>query len=632
MTPLASIDWLVIAAYCLAALAIGVLLSRRATKNMDEYFVAGRTLPWWIAGTSMVATSFAADTPLAISRIVRTQGLQGNWFWWSGVMAFMLCAVLFARYWRRARLITDAELYELRYDGPGARGLRSFNAAYRSIFLNCITMGWVTLAMTKIIGVLLDLPSIAFLSSGTIRILPPNSSPAAAGIDPSSVAFLADEKIIGVVICILIALTYATISGMWGVVATDLVQFVIAMFGSISLAVVAVSRAGGLSAMRAGIIQSITTHAPQLAAQGASKLCPADTILHFFPRFDGLSLALATFIIYVTVQWWGGSEGGGFLAQRLFACKNERHGAMAVLWFSFAHFVIRVWPWIIVGLASIIFFPVLPDAELAYPKMIGFLPVGLRGLMVASLLAAFMSTIDTHLNWGASYIVNDLYKRFLAPGRPPRHYVRVGQIASILLMILAGVTAVKMKSVYGAWLYLSEIGSGLILAILLRWFWWRINAWSEIAAMGASFVLANSFHILGKRFGAPFFYSDDWYPVRMLLILAICTLIWVTVTLLTRPVSRAQLRRFYTRVRPAGLWGPVREPGDPVPPPHHARRILTAWSAGVVSVYCLLVGTGKILLAEPLLGFILISVGTASGAVLIQQMMIETRPAEEHAG
>ncbi|MBN1270128.1 MAG: Na+:solute symporter, partial [Kiritimatiellae bacterium] len=549
----------------------------------------------------------------------------GNWYWWSGVMGFMLCACLFARMWQRAHLVTDAEIYELRYDGAGSKALRSFNAAFRSIFSNCITMGWVTLAMTKIIAVLLDLPSLVVLRGGGFRLVDGALTLSAAGLDPAAVLFVADEKIIGVLFCILIALTYATISGMWGVVATDLVQFVIAMIGSISLAVIAVVKLGGPAAMRAAVLAAIDQNAAAAAAEGLSPLCASGSILRFAPDISGGGLALATFVIFVTVQWWGGSEGGGFLAQRLFACRNERHGALAVLWFSFAHFVIRVWPWIIVGLASIVFFPKLADAEMAYPMMIGFMPVGLRGLMVASLLAAFMSTIDTHLNWGASYLVNDIYKRFLVRGRTEHHYVRVAQVASVLMMVLAGVTAMQMKSIYSAWLYLAEIGAGVVLATLLRWFWWRVNAWSEISAMVASLILANGFRIVGGLFNVPFLCADEWYAVRMVVVLAVCTVIWIVVTFLTEPVSRARLREFYARVQPGGCWGPVREPGDPQPEKGHGWRIFGAWCYGVVSVYCLLIGTGKVLLAEPAVGWALIAAGLAAGYLLVRNMLIETR-------
>ena len=316
-------------------------------------------------------------------------------------MAFMASALLFSRFWYRGRFLTDAEVYELRYSGKSAAALRAFNALYRSVFMNCIIMGWVILAMTKIMGVLF-------------------------GIETQ------EEKLIAVGACIVIALFYATVAGMWGVVATDMLQLVIALIGSISLAGIAVHKLGGLQSMREQIVQTLAEQSARAGETGASPLVGADQIFNFLPGAEAGSLALATFFVFVTIKWWNEAEGSGYLAQRVLACKSERDGALAMLWYALIHFVVRVWPWILVGLASIVFFPDLKDAEEAYPRMIGLLPVGLRGLMVASLLAAFMSTIDTHLNWGASYLVNDLYKRFWAPLRSPQHYVRVAQLASVL--------------------------------------------------------------------------------------------------------------------------------------------------------------------------------------------------------
>jgi len=482
----------------------------------------------------------------------------------------------------------------------------------------------VTLAMTKIIGVLLELPSLVVLKNGGFRWLGQAETPAGAGVDPETVAFMADEKILGVAACIVIALTYATISGMWGVVATDLIQFVMAMIGSISLAVIAIAKLGGPSAMREAVLRAVEENAAAVAAENLSPLCASESLLRFAPSWDEGGLAIATFFIYITIQWWGGAEGGGFLAQRLFSCKDDRHGALAVLWFSFAHFVIRFWPWVIVGLASIVFFPRLEDAENAYPLMIGFLPVGLRGLMVASLLAAFMSTIDTHLNWGASYVVNDFYKRFLVRHKSARHYVRVSQVAVVALMLLAGITALNMDSVYSGWLYLSEIGAGLVLATLLRWFWWRINAWTEISAMVTSLVTANAFRVAGRAYEVPMLYADEWFAMRIAVLLLVCTVVWVAVTYMTRPVDRERLRSFYLQVQPGGFWDPILEPGDPRPEPGHGWLVFRAWVAGVFSVYCLLIGIGKILLAEPGLGWSLVVAGAVAAYLLVRAMLLET--------
>jgi Na+/proline symporter len=443
-------------------------------------------------------------------------------------------------------------------------------------------MGWVILAMTKIIGVLFAVES-------------------------------PEGKLVAVGVCIGIALIYATIAGMWGVVATDLLQLVMATVGSFALAIISVEKLGGLRAMRAGIVRTIGEQSAKALDAGIVPLPGSDQLFDSLPGPEAGGLAIATFFIFVTVKWWAGAEGDGYMAQRIFACKSERDGALAVLWYALLHFVVRVWPWILVGLASIVFFPALSDAEEAYPRMIAFLPVGLRGVMIASLLAAFMSTIDTHLNWGSSYLVTDLYKRFRAPGRSAEHYVRVAQIASVLLMVLAGGTALAMDSIVGAWYFLSEVSSGLVLATLLRWLWWRVNAWSEITAMTASLVLANGFKWIGAVTGEPFFREDAFFPIRLVIIITVCTIAWIIVTVRTKPVSLTRLRAFYRRIRPPGFWGPVREEGDESPETGQGLRLLGAWASGTAAIYCLLVGTGKILLTEGSAGWVVIAAGVACG-------------------
>lgn len=615
---MSSIDWIIIAGYCVLAMGIGVFLSRKATESVESYFVADRTFPWWVAGTSLLATSFAADTPLALTRILRTQGLQGNWYWWSSVMAFMMCACVFARMWQRGRFITDTDIYELRYSGSAAKFLRAYNAAHRSIFLNCITMGWVTLAMTKIIGILVEIPTLVMVKGEGLIWLHTGTTLAEKGITPERIGWMADEKILGVLVCVLIALSYAVLAGIWGVVATDLIQFFLAMIGSISLAFFSVSKLGGMTAMREKVFAAIETYGPGLEEAGYSPLADSSAMLSFMPDLSSGSLAVASFIIMITVFWWGGSEGGGFLAQRLFSCKNERHSMLAMLWFSFGHFVLRFWPWMIVGFASIAVFPQVADPEKAYPMMIEFLPVGFKGVMVASLLAAFMSTIDTHLNWGSSYLVNDLYKRFLVRKASVRHYVAIGQIGNVVLMLLAGVTAYFMESIYSAWLYLAEIGAGLVLASLLRWFWWRVNIWSEISAMISSLIIANAFRVIGLYTDIAFFSSDDWFAPRLLVILICCTIIWISVTFLTPPEDPATLRAFYERLRPPGFWGPVRKPGDEAQPCIHVKKTLLGWAAGTLSIYCMLIGVGKILFADSSIGWWIIGGGVLAGFALLK--------------
>ena len=457
------IDWAIVVAYCVVALGIGLLLARRAGRSMADFLLSGRSLPWWLAGTSMVATTFAADTPLAITGIVRRSGISGNWFWWNLVMSSMLWAFLYARLWRRTGLLTDVEFMELRYSGRPAAFLRAFKAGYSAILVNCIVMGWVILAMTKIGTVALGLSDVGAV---TIPIV---------GLE------VAPDMLLTFVL-IALALVYSVLSGMWGVVITDFIQFGMAMFGAIALAVIAVKHIGGIANI-----------APMLAASGAAP----EGVLRFSPQpgagTSASELAMITFGVYFGVQWWAfrNADGGEYIGLRAMACRDDKHARLAILWFAFAHYVLRPWPWILVALVSIIVYPNLADPELGYPKMmIDFLPIGLRGMMVASLLAAFMSTIDTHLHWGASYLANDIYKRFIRPGASEKHYVLAARVAMLVMAAFAVLASSMMDSIEWAWKFLIAIGAGVGLVYLLRWYWWRINAWSEISAMLFSFVLA----------------------------------------------------------------------------------------------------------------------------------------------
>ncbi len=596
---LVTLDWSIIIGYLILSLLIGLYFAKRGGSNVVEYFVAGRKLTWWIAGTSIVATSFAADTPLAIARIVRTQGLQGNWYWWSGVMGFMLCMFFFARLWRRAEILTDVEFIELRYEGKPAATLRLFHALYRAILQNGITMGWVILGMQK-----LAVETFGWSKAFTIPLL--------------------------VGLCLL----YTTLSGLWGVVITDFFQFALAMFGSIILAALVLDHVGGPQKLAE---HAVAAAAAATAADDHSHIAAADQLLRFFPNFSAGGLALFTFIIFIGVQWWGGGEGGGFLAQRLFATKNERHAVLALLWFSVAHFVLRTWPWIVVGLGSIILFPTLADPEAAYPKMmVAFLPNGLKGLMVAAFLAAFMSTITTHLNWGASYLMNDVYKRFLKAGGSERHDVVVSQLFVVMMALLAGLAAWQMDSIYSAWLYVTEMMAGIIFVSLLRWYWWRLNAWSEIAAMISSLVISNSFRLItplaelaghwglnaaaGILHDFAFINRDEYYPVRFLIVLLISTAVWLVVTFKTAPVSDAHLIAFFKRVRPGGWWRPIAQQCPEVRSSQAGGREVYSWALGVATIFLLLFGVGWIFLGNYFGGAAAIVVAFACGGLMLQNL------------
>ncbi|HOX39832.1 MAG TPA: Na+:solute symporter [Candidatus Brocadiia bacterium] len=579
---LAMIDWFVIAAYCAASVGIGVWFSKRAGENTGEYFLAGRKLTWWMAGTSMVATTFAADTPLAVSGFVRKGGIYENWFWWSALMGGMLCVFFYARLWRRARIVTDVEFIELRYKGPSAAALRAFMAIYGGVISNCIVMGWVMLAITKIATTALGWPEEIPVTLGSTSVVLPGKAVLLAAL-------------------IVVTLFYTMMSGLWGVVMTDLVQFVVAMIGAIALAVLVIMRLGGPEEMvrqvlaSPGVDPKIISFVPDLATAG--------------------KLAVFTFVVYVTVQWWGGGQGSGYIAQRMFATKDERHASLAMLWFNYAHYVIRSWPWIIVGLASVVYFPLVKgeDPELAYPKMmVEFLPAGLRGLMIVSFLAAFMSTIDTQLNYGASYFINDIYRRFIRRDADEKHYVSASRYAVLGLMILGGITAWQMTSISGAWKYLAKLSAGAGFVGLLRWYWWRVNPWSEISALVVSLILANVLPLIKPLD------QGDMYPVQLVIIIVVATAVWVAVTFMTKPVEERHLEEFYRRVRPGGWWGPMAQKCPDVKQ-DKALPGWPGWIAGVVCIYTGLFGIGYLCLGRTLAGAAILALSFASGWFMLSQ-------------
>ncbi len=511
---LSTLDWGIIAAYMLISLGIGLWFSRRGSKNLMEYFVAGRDVTWWLAGISMVATTFAADTPLVVAKIVRTQGLIGNWIWWSGVMGAMVCVYYFAALWRRANIITDAEFMELRYAGGRGAFLRGFYAFFRSIFCNSVILGWVILAMYKIVYTLLGWPKVA-----------------------------------STWILVSVSVGYIFFSGLWGVLATDLFQFVLAMAGCVILAVIVMSDAGGPAALVTKAVETCRAY----AGQGTGLVDPTQ-VMNIFPNAESSQLVVLTFVALITLQWWQGAQGDGFMAQRLFSCKNEKHSLLSVLFYGFLHYAVRPWPWIIIGLGSIVYFPSLADPEMAFPSMmVKFLPSGLRGMLVAAFFAAFMSTVSTHINLGASYLVSDIYKRFIKKDAPDRHYVVVSWFAILLMTVLAGLTCLLMKSVYSAWLLGMALMSGPAIIFLLRWYWWRINAWSEITALVTAIVSTMGLMLFsGLK-------DEAQYPQRLFIIIVVSTAVAVLVTLLTKPEPMEHLEKFYRRVRPGGWWGPVAE-------------------------------------------------------------------------
>jgi SSS family solute:Na+ symporter len=568
-------DWSVVALYFLFNLGVGLYYKSRASRSTAEFFLSGRNVPWWLAGTSMVATTFAADTPLVVTGLVARNGIAGNWLWWNLLASGMLTVFFYARLWRRAGVMTDIEFSEIRYAGPPAAFLRGFRALYLGLLMNCIILGWVNLAMAKILQLVFG------ISKG--------------------------EALWIVVGLIVLTSAISTLAGLWGVLVTDLFQFVIKMGMVIVLAVVAVRAVGGIETMKAKLVSG---------GQGS--------VLSFVPDVGSAWMPMLTFFVYIAVNWWAtwypGAEpgGGGYVAQRMLSAKDEKHSLLATLWFNVAHYALRPWPWILVALASLILYPGLADPETGYVRvMIDYLPSSLRGLMVAAFAAAFMSTIATQLNWGASYLVNDFYRRFVRRDASEPHYVAASRVATALLTVISAAVAFRIESIGGAWKLLIITGAGTGAVLLLRWYWWRINAWSEVAAMIAAFVVSVGLQTIGGL--------DSDRPLDfahiVLITVAVTTVVWLAVTFLTRPESEQTLVAFYRRTRPSRVgWGPVAALAPDVHPSADGLANLVDWLAGCVLVYGVLFGSGKLLLHETLPGVVLLGVAAIAGAIIYRDL------------
>ncbi len=576
---LSALDWSFVIGFFVVSLAIGIWAARTGKKDSDDYFTAGGKMPWWILGVSMVATTFSTDTPNLVTDIVRQNGVSGNWAWWAFLLTGMLTVFVYARLWKKSGVITDVEFYELRYSGTISRFLRGFRAIYLGLVFNVMIMATVSLAAIKIGGILMGLaPWQTVLIAGTITVI------------------------------------YSSIGGLRGVVITDLIQFVLAIAGSIIAAVVALNhpKVGGLT--------NLLTHENVVDK------------LDFFPSLSNPEVFVVLFLMPLLVQWWSvwypGAEpgGGGYIAQRMFAAKNEDHSIKAVLFFNVAHYALRPWPWIIVALCSLVVFPDLesfktafPGSEsiinhdLGYPAMLTFIPAGLLGLVVTSLIAAYMSTISTHLNWGASYIVNDFYKRFVKPEASQKEMLNLGRLITVGLMILTMLFALVLDNALSAFNILLQIGAGTGLIFILRWFWWRINAATELAAMIISFLVAIYFGVLHTRLGFEAF--PTW--VELLIGVGFTTVGWMIVAYTTAPTSSDKMIAFINKVNPGGPgWKRISEQAA-------KSGLLTAkeetWKvpvgilcmvAGTIGVYSFLMGTGMIIYGNYLIGFILFAIAT----------------------
>ena len=573
-------DYSVIVAFFAINLGIGLYFARRGGTSLGEFFLSGRNVPWWLAGTSMVATTFAADTPLAVTGFVTKHGIAGNWVWWSSVMSGILTVFFFAKLWRRSGVLTDVEFIELRYGGRPAAALRLVRAIFQGVLVNTIIMGWVNLAMAKILELTLHVPKLEALG-----------------------------------VCLVFTAIYVTIGGLWGVLVTDLLQFVVKMSMAIVLAVAAVAAVGGIPALEAKLAMVDAAH----------KVSGAGSILAFFPTTNEAWLPMLTFVTFIGVQWWASSYpgaepgGGSYIAQRIFSAKSENDSLFATLFFNVAHYALRPWPWILVALAAIVLYPHgvrgpdgKVDDELGYIQaMIDYLPAWARGLMIAGFLAAYMSTIGTHLNLGASYLTNDIYRRYVKPVATEAHYVWVSRAATIVVMLLAVVGAYANQSVGGAWIYLFNLTAGVGLVMILRWYWWRVSAWSEIAALCASAVVSNALILLHV------FHGPSADQEVLLVTVPITTLVWLATTYLTKPESDATLVRFYERVRPSAFgWGPVARVARSAPGAESLGVNAIDWVAGCGLVYGALFGIGKLVLGDTSHGALALGLAALCGGII----------------
>lgn len=584
------LDWAIIAGYFAINLLIGLWYRKRATGSTEEFFVGGRNVSWWLAGTSMVATTFAADTPLAVTGMVAMYGIAGNWLWWNMLLSNMLTVFFFARLWRRAGVMTDVEFAEIRYSGGAAAFLRAFRALYLGLPINCIIMGWVNLAMVKIL--MMIFPGFAFPALGIV-----------------------DAKIAALVIVfgmMLLTALISSLSGLWGVLVTDLFQFVLKMTMVIVLAFYAVKAAGGMD----GLVVKLRALDASHGGKGS--------ILSFFPEVGSEWMPLIAVFVYLGVNWWAtwypGSEpgGGGYVAQRIFSAKDEKNSVLATLWFSVAHYALRPWPWILTALASLVLYPDLKDKESGFVKTIvdsNVFPPALAGVMIAAFAAAYMSTIATQLNWGASYLINDFYRRFFASNKSDRHYVVVAQLVTLGLMLLSSVVTYYQTSIEGAWKFLMAVGAGTGSVFILRWFWWRINAWSEIAAMAASFIV--SMVLQAVTSGAAEKDSAKVFAVNVLITVACSTVVWLAVTFLTPPEKQQVLLDFYKKVRPnSSGWGPIADLAPEIQTRKDGWNNLLDWACGCAMIYLALFGTGKCLFGDWVTGIMLWVGALAAGAIM----------------
>ena len=582
---LTGLDIFVIAAFFAVNLGIGVYYASR-TKDVGDFFVSGGKAPWWLTGTSMVATTFAVDTPLAVTGFVAANGIAGNWLWWNMAASGLLTVFFFAALWRRSGVLTDVEFIELRYGGKPATWLRGVRAVYQGVIVNTIIMGWVNLAMVKVLSLTLHVPTTLALY-----------------------------------VCLVLTALYVTIGGLWSVLVTDMLQFIVKMSMAIVLAIAAVVAVGGIGPLKAKLAVLDVAH----HASGGGSL------LSFFPTGDASWMPVTTFLVFIGVAWWASSYpgaepgGGSYIAQRIFASKDEKNAVLATLFFNVAHYALRPWPWILVALCALVLYPHgvvgqdgKVDAELGYVQtLVDYLPPSLRGLMLAGFAAAYMSTIGTQLNLGASYLTNDLYRRFIRPDATEKHYVAISRVMTGVVLVLAAAVTPLMHSVGDAWKYMLTMTAGVGLVMILRWYWWRINAWSEISALAISAVAGSALYAFNVVAGD----DPNATAKRLLITVAITTVGWIAVTFATQPETEATLIRFFERVRPDDFgWKRIARLAAPAPKGASLGLALVDWLAGLGLVFGTLFAIGDFVLAEPLPGTAFAIVALACGAVIARSL------------
>lgn len=552
---LASIDWVIIAAYLLMSLAIGLYYKGQASKSLSDFFLGGRKLPWYIAGISMVATTFAADTPLWVTEKIAQHGISGNWLWWNMLIGGMLTTFFFARLWRRAEIVTELEFIEIRYSGKAAAFLRGFKSVYMGIFLNAIVIAWVNVALASILKVFFDIPE--------------------------------DQLIYYIAAAMLIVAFYSSLSGLKGVAITDTVQFFIAMAGCIILAIIV------LNTEKVGGITGLKEQLPEWRFDFFPEINSGSTV----DNIGTYSITIGAFLSFSLIQWWAswypGAEpgGGGYIAQRMMSAKDEKNAVFATLFFQIAHYCLRPWPWIIVGLCALVLYPELPVKESGQGfvmAMKDYLPSGLKGLLLVAFLSAYMSTISTQLNWGASYLTNDLYKRFLKKKKQEtseeeqKDYVKKARLFTLLIMLISLYATTQTTSIDEAARFLIKCGAGLGLVLILRWYWWRINAWSEITASLAPFI--------------GYFIADEVLelsePADFLFTVGLSTISWLIVTFLTQPTENKTLQKFYLKVKPNGAWKPFQIKGEEKT---SMRPLFICWISSIIMVYACLFFIGDLI-------------------------------------